>query len=123
LYGDDLHDEFGHPLESLELQALGGADEDHPRVEMRQHACVHRPRVRRGHHAQDDVGLLERGTQVAGDFYLLRQGEPGEIHFIDAAAPHQLPPPERAGNDLLAPALSRARWTIFWERLWPALVS
>src|ERR1700757_2430961 len=41
----------------------------------------------------------------------------------DAAAPHQLPPPERAGDDLLARALRRARWTIFWERLWPALTS
>ena len=41
----------------------------------------------------------------------------------DAAASHQLPPPERAGDDLLAPALRRARWTIFWERLWPALAS
>src|SRR5947199_6078565 len=41
----------------------------------------------------------------------------------DAAAPHQLPPPERAGDDLLARALRRARWTIFWERLWPALAS
>ena len=42
---------------------------------------------------------------------------------VDAAAPHQLPPPERAGDDLLARALRRARWTIFWERLWPALAS
>src|SRR6266446_631300 len=42
---------------------------------------------------------------------------------IDAAAPHQLSPQERAGDDLLAPALRRARWTIFWERLWPALAS
>ncbi|HEY1474298.1 MAG TPA: DUF4175 family protein, partial [Pseudolabrys sp.] len=41
---------------------------------------------------------------------------------IDAATPHQAPP-ERAGDDLLAPALRRARWTIFWERLWPALAS
>src|ERR1700747_2779888 len=41
----------------------------------------------------------------------------------DAAAPHQLPPPERAGDDLLARALRRARWTVFWERLWPALAS
>src|SRR5712692_3260645 len=41
----------------------------------------------------------------------------------DAAAPHQPPPPERAGDDLLARALRRARWTIFWERLWPALAS
>src|SRR2546430_4687914 len=41
----------------------------------------------------------------------------------DAAAPHQLPPQERAGDDLLARALRRARWTIFWERLWPALAS
>ena len=38
----------------------------------------------------------------------------------DAAAPHQLPPQERAGDELLARALRRARWTIFWERLWPA---
>src|SRR5262250_236862 len=41
----------------------------------------------------------------------------------DAVAPHQLPPQERAGDDLLARALRRARWTIFWERLWPALAS
>jgi uncharacterized protein (TIGR02302 family) len=41
----------------------------------------------------------------------------------DAAAPHRLPPQERAGDDLLARALRRARWTIFWERLWPALAS
>src|SRR5262249_771754 len=41
----------------------------------------------------------------------------------DAAAPHQLPPQGRAGDELLARALRRARWTIFWERLWPALAS
>src|SRR6266536_1396084 len=41
----------------------------------------------------------------------------------DAAASHQLPPQERAGDELLARALRRARWTIFWERLWPALAS
>jgi len=41
----------------------------------------------------------------------------------DAAAPHQLSPQERRGDDLLARALRRARWTIFWERLWPALAS
>src|SRR5256886_5547766 len=41
----------------------------------------------------------------------------------DAAAPHQPPPPERAGDELLARALRRARWTIFWERVWPGLAS
>src|ERR1700730_3752680 len=41
----------------------------------------------------------------------------------DAAAPPQPPPPERGGDDLLARALRRARGTIFWERLWPALAS
>src|SRR5437667_2375209 len=41
----------------------------------------------------------------------------------DAATPHPLPPQERAGADVLARALRRARWTIFWERLWPALAS
>src|SRR5499427_8925810 len=39
------------------------------------------------------------------------------------AAPHQLSAHERAGDDLLARALGRARWTILWERLWPALAS
>src|SRR5713226_2391896 len=39
---------------------------------------------------------------------------------LDAATPHQAPPQEHAGNNVLARALSRARWTIFWERLWPA---
>src|SRR2546427_6911744 len=41
----------------------------------------------------------------------------------DAATPHQLPSQERAGDHLLVRALGRARWTIFWERLWPALAS
>ena len=41
----------------------------------------------------------------------------------DAATPHPVPPPERAGGDALSRALRRARWTIFWERLWPALAS
>jgi uncharacterized protein (TIGR02302 family) len=41
----------------------------------------------------------------------------------DAATSHQVLPHERAGNDVLARALNRARWTIFWERLWPALAS
>src|SRR5258705_7502892 len=29
----------------------------------------------------------------------------------------------RDGDTLLARALSRARWTILWERLWPALAT
>jgi uncharacterized protein (TIGR02302 family) len=29
----------------------------------------------------------------------------------------------RTGNERLARALGRARWTIFWERLWPAVAS
>ncbi|HXL49247.1 MAG TPA: DUF4175 family protein, partial [Xanthobacteraceae bacterium] len=31
--------------------------------------------------------------------------------------------PQGAGSDVLTRALVRARWTIFWERLWPALAS
>src|SRR5262245_58597476 len=31
--------------------------------------------------------------------------------------------PRRTAVELLAPALGRARWSIFWERLWPALAS
>src|SRR5437870_11329037 len=41
----------------------------------------------------------------------------------DSATPHQLSLQERAGDGVLARALGRARWTIFWERLWPALAS
>src|SRR6266403_4195018 len=47
----------------------------------------------------------------------------------DAATPHQIPPQvhggdkSRAGDGVLARALGRARWTIFWERLWPALAA
>ena len=37
------------------------------------------------------------------------------------------PPPEQRGGEppgsLLATALKRARWTIFWERLWPAVAT
>src|SRR5258707_14461288 len=50
-----------------------------------------------------------------------------EISLIDlpirAASPHQVPVQEPVGKDVLARALRRARWTIFWERLWPALAS
>ena len=41
----------------------------------------------------------------------------------DAATPDPLSAQERAGADALTRALRRARWTIFWERLWPALAS
>src|SRR5277367_1716286 len=45
--------------------------------------------------------------------------------------PAAVPAPEAAGpapkspapRSLLHAALRRARWTIFWERLWPALAS
>src|SRR2546423_6777630 len=40
-----------------------------------------------------------------------------------AATPQAVPAPERARGDALSRALRRARWTIFWERLWPALAS
>ena len=33
------------------------------------------------------------------------------------------PRPAEATRVLLAATLQRARWTIFWERLWPALTS
>src|SRR5262247_2741656 len=41
----------------------------------------------------------------------------------DAATPDPLFAQERASADALTRALRRARWTIFWERLWPALAS
>jgi len=41
----------------------------------------------------------------------------------DSATSSQIPPQERTGADPLARALTRARWTIFWERLWPGLAS
>jgi uncharacterized protein (TIGR02302 family) len=39
----------------------------------------------------------------------------------EAATPEQSASP--SGTELLTRALRRARWTIFWERLWPALAS
>ena len=41
-------------------------------------------------------------------------------HPTDSARPSGSPP-ERGGGAVLSRALSRARWSIFWERLWPAL--
>src|SRR6266481_5658373 len=41
----------------------------------------------------------------------------------DAANSQPVPLPQGAGSDVLRRALVRARWTIFWERLWPALAS
>src|SRR5207247_11369078 len=40
---------------------------------------------------------------------------------VDPASP--VPSPGRPGHTLLARALERARWTIFWEGLWPSLAS
>ena len=42
-------------------------------------------------------------------------------HPTDSAKASASGSDERSGNALLARALRRARWTIFWERLWPAL--
>src|SRR5439155_1699964 len=41
----------------------------------------------------------------------------------DLANARPSPPPQGGGGDVLTRALARARWTIFWVRLWPALVS
>ncbi len=41
----------------------------------------------------------------------------------DAASPPPAPTAQAAGRDPLAQALGRARWAIFWERLWPAVAS
>ncbi len=43
--------------------------------------------------------------------------------FAHPATPQAAPPEESGGSDVLKRALGRARWTIFWERLWPALAS
>ena len=41
----------------------------------------------------------------------------------DLANSRPSPPSQGGGGDVLTRALARARWTIFWERLWPALAS
>jgi hypothetical protein len=46
----------------------------------------------------------------------------------DAPTPHTAsarpaPTREQVGDAVLTRALGRARWTIFWERLWPGLAS
>ncbi len=43
--------------------------------------------------------------------------------FAHLASPQPAPAEERAGSEVLKRALGRARWGIFWERLWPALAS
>ncbi len=39
------------------------------------------------------------------------------------AAADRASPQERHGDEVLSRALGRARWTIFWERLWPGVAS
>src|SRR5260221_12121417 len=56
-----------------------------------------------------------------GRFSLLEMGLPDRP--ADAANSQPVPLPQGAGSDVLTRALVRARWTIFWERLWPALAS
>src|SRR5262245_40599246 len=49
-----------------------------------------------------------------------------EIDLTDRTADSAMPEPtlpQRGGNTMLARALDRARWSILWERLWPALVA
>src|SRR5258708_2122608 len=56
-----------------------------------------------------------------GRFSLLEMGLTDRP--ADAANSQPVPLPQGAGSDVLTRALVRARWTIFWERLWPALAS
>jgi uncharacterized protein (TIGR02302 family) len=42
---------------------------------------------------------------------------------VDLANSRPLTPLQGGGGDALTRALARARWTILWERLWPALAS
>ena len=44
-------------------------------------------------------------------------------HPTDSAAAGRGRSNDQRGDDLLTRALSRARWTIFWERLWPVVAS
>src|SRR5262245_65119413 len=42
---------------------------------------------------------------------------------VDVPNSRPFTPPQGGGGDALTRALARARWTILWERLWPALAS
>ena len=44
-------------------------------------------------------------------------------HCAEATTPQSNGASPAAGNELLPRALRRARWTIFWERVWPAAAS
>ena len=58
-----LLDHFRHPQQAALLQTLGRAHQDHRRRQVRQHGGVESPRVVRRHHAQDDLGALERAAK------------------------------------------------------------
>src|SRR5262245_66334379 len=42
---------------------------------------------------------------------------------VDVPNSRPFTPPQGGGGDGLPRGLARARWTILWERLWPALAS
>jgi len=42
---------------------------------------------------------------------------------MEAAKPEPTPAQDRTGESLLTRALKRARLSIFWERLWPAVAA
>src|SRR5262245_42909199 len=59
------------------------------------------------------------GVRARVTFAILRIGQP----VSPASDRPDGQPPATGPGGVLARALQRARWSIFWERLWPALAS
>jgi hypothetical protein len=70
------------------LQALGGADEPHRRIEVRQHGTIERARESRRHDAQHRSGARERGAQIVGWIDVGWQREAGQEHVVLARGAH-----------------------------------
>ena len=66
LRSDYLRNHFGHSQKRGFLQALGCADEQHARVQVRTQVQKQTSAVLRGHDAHHNVGLTDRPFKVAG---------------------------------------------------------
>src|ERR1700739_1269846 len=60
---------------------------------------------------------------MSPDRQLRRRNDGTLVTEQSAPPPGANRPADPAARRVLAPALRRARWTIFWERLWPALAA
>ena len=75
-----------HAQKGIVLDALGGADEQHLGMQVRQHRLEDAPGVMRRHHADDDVGIAQGLFEAVGGGDGVGNGMAREEEIIDVAS-------------------------------------